>query len=208
MDWMGNTTGMTSFVCNHAWVKWIFSIEKLDLNAFFFFFFFFFLSSRRFKFESVTILFSMKYGTWFLDEQDTRQNTELKKSVVQSVLCLSCLFIYILTSKFIKNWKKKKKNKQKKIKSWILLNQSRTEKQTRAAALRRTNYFFSLNYQLLFQHQAAIMLVTMESAWKMRNTQKTVWESTRKLFWKQERKKIITAHSTTWQKSFTNIVEI
>ena len=30
-----------------------------------------------------------------MDEQDTRQNTELKKSVVRSVLlCLSCLFMY------------------------------------------------------------------------------------------------------------------
>ena len=49
------------------------------------------------------------------DEQDTRQNTEWKKSVVQSVsLCLSYLFLYILTSKFIKNWKKKL-SKQKKI---------------------------------------------------------------------------------------------
>ena len=38
-----------------------------------------------------------------MDEQDTRQNTELKKSVVQSVLlCLLCLLMYILTSKFIK----------------------------------------------------------------------------------------------------------
>ena len=42
-----------------------------------------------------------------MDEQDTKQNTELKKSVVQSVLlCLSCLFMYILTSKFIKKLKK------------------------------------------------------------------------------------------------------
>ena len=52
-----------------------------------------------------------------MDEQDTRQNTELKKSVVQSVLlCLSCLFMYILTSKFIKNWEKKL-SKQKKLKA-------------------------------------------------------------------------------------------
>ena len=44
----------------------------------------------------------------FLDEQDTRQNTVLmKKSVVQSVfLCLSYLFMYILTSKFIKKMEK------------------------------------------------------------------------------------------------------
>ena len=56
-----------------------------------------------------------------MDEQDTRQSTELKKSVIQSVLfCLSCLFMYILTSKFITNWKKikqkKNKTKQKKTK--------------------------------------------------------------------------------------------
>ena len=43
-----------------------------------------------------------------MDEQDTRQNTELKKSVVQSVLlCLSCLFIYIFTIKSIKKKIKK-----------------------------------------------------------------------------------------------------
>ena len=88
----------------------------------------FFLSSRRAKFELITALFSMKYGTWILDEQNTRQNTELKKSVVQSVLfCLSYLFMYILTSKFIKKWKKKKTKqaiKKKKLKAWILLNQS------------------------------------------------------------------------------------
>ena len=34
--------------------------------------------------------------------------------------------------------KSEKKNKQKKLKAWILLNQTRTEKQTRAAALRET----------------------------------------------------------------------
>ena len=29
MDWMGNTTGMTSFVCDHASVKWILSILQV-----------------------------------------------------------------------------------------------------------------------------------------------------------------------------------
>ena len=84
-------------------------IGRPDLNAVFNSFFF--LSSRRVRFESFTAL---KYETW-LDEQDTRQNTELKKSVVQSVsLCLSYLFLYILTSKFIKKLGKKI-SKQKKI---------------------------------------------------------------------------------------------
>ena len=115
-------------------------IGRPDPNAVFFLLFFF-LSSRRVRFESVTAL---KYGTWFLDEQDSRQNTELKKSVVQSVsLCLSYLFLFILTRKFIKNWKKKL-SKQKNFKPWILLNQTRTEKQMRAAALRHMIYFFSL----------------------------------------------------------------
>ena len=50
----------------------------------------------------------------FLDEQDTRHDTELKTSAVQSVvLCLSCLFIYILTSKFKKTEKKIKQGKKK-----------------------------------------------------------------------------------------------
>ena len=81
---------------------------------------------------------------WFMDEQDARQDTELKKSIVRSVLlCLSCPFMYILTSKFIKNWKKNDQVK-KKIKAWILVNQSGTEKQTREAAFRYTFFFFSL----------------------------------------------------------------
>ena len=74
-----------------------------------------------------------------MDEQDTRQNTELKKSVVQSVLlCLSCLFMYILTSKFIKNWKK---NKQK-IKN-LNFAESNTHRKTNAHGSFETyNLFF------------------------------------------------------------------
>ena len=82
----------------------LWQIGRPDLNAFFFFFFFFFLSSRRVRFESVTAL---KYITWFWMNK-IQDNTELKKSVVQSVsLCLSYLFLYILTSKFIKKLEKK-----------------------------------------------------------------------------------------------------
>ena len=36
-------------------------------------------------------------------------------------------------SKFIKNWKKKIKQAKKKIKLWILLNQTRTKKQMRGS---------------------------------------------------------------------------
>ena len=118
-----------------------------------FFFFFFFLSSRRVKPGSVTTLSSMKHKAWFMDEQDTRQNTELKKSVVESVLLrLPCLFMYILTTKFIKKLGKKI-SKENKLKASMLLNQMRTEKQTRAAALRHTIYFFSL---IMLPHQHVV----------------------------------------------------
>ena len=85
----------------------------------------------------------MKYGTSFLDEQDTRQNTKLKKSVVQSVLsCLSHLFMYILTSKLIKNWEKKLSSK--KIKSLNFAESNVHRKTMRTAALRHRIYFLSL----------------------------------------------------------------
>ena len=52
------------------------------------------------------------------DEQDTRQNTELKKSVVQSIsLCLSFIFLYILRSKPIKTGKKNLTKQKKKTKT-------------------------------------------------------------------------------------------
>ena len=124
---------------NKCYVSKLVTNWKIWPKCGFFQLFFFPQSSRRVRFESVTAL---KYGTWFLDEQDTRQNTELKKYVVQSVsLCLTYLFLYILTRKFVKNWKKKL-SKQKNFKPWILLNQTRTEKQMRAAALRHMIYFF------------------------------------------------------------------
>ena len=96
-------------------------IGRSDLNAvfnsfFFFFFFFFFLGSSRVRFESFTAL---KSGTWFWRNKIQDRTQELKKSVagsvVQSVsLCLSYLLFYILTSKFIKNWKKKLSKQKKK----------------------------------------------------------------------------------------------
>ena len=88
----------------------------------------------------------MKYGTWFLDEQDTRQkqNTE--------VCCSKCLIVSVKSfhlyfdKQVYKKLKKKKKKQAKKLKAWFLLNQTRTEKQTRAAALRHAIiiFFFSL----------------------------------------------------------------
>ena len=87
---------------------------------------FFFLSSRRFKFESVITLSSMKNGTWFLDEQDTSPGYKAEHRVEEvccskCLLCLSGLFIYILTSQFIKKLKKKiKRQKNQKLEfCWI-----------------------------------------------------------------------------------------
>ena len=76
-----------------------------------------------------------------MDKQDTRQNTELKKSVVQGVLlCLSCLFMYILTTKFIKNWKKIKQAK-KKIKR-LNFAESNAHRETNARGSFETYNFF------------------------------------------------------------------
>ena len=84
-----------------------------------------------------------------MDEQDTRQNTELKKFVVQSVLlCPTCLLVYILTSKFIKKkkkpWKKrKKKSKQaKKIESLNFAESNAHRKTNVPGSFRHTIYFF------------------------------------------------------------------
>ena len=49
---------------------------------------FFFLSSRRVKFESVTTLFSMRYGTWFLDAK--RYKAEHR---VEEVSCPKCFIV-------------------------------------------------------------------------------------------------------------------
>ena len=118
-------------------------------------FFFFFSWAADASDLSRSQLWNMKLD--FLDEQDKdtwRQSTELKKSVVQSVsLCLSYLFLYILTSKFIQKLKKKIKQAKKKIKPWILLNQTRAEKQMRAAALRHRIYFFlALQFLVYFEY--------------------------------------------------------
>ena len=85
-----------------------------------------------------------------MDEQDTRQNTELKKSVVQSdLLCLSCLFMYVLTSKFIKNWKKKlskQKKKKKKIKSLNFAESNAHRKTNACGSFETCNLFFLALY--------------------------------------------------------------
>ena len=84
-------------------------------------FFFFFNPEaggrRHVRFESVTALFSMKNGTWFLDEQfDTGRNTELKKSVVHIFSCIFWQESSLKTERKKKKKKKKEKRKKKKRK--------------------------------------------------------------------------------------------
>ena len=93
-------------------------IGRPDLNVVFLTVFFSSSSSSSFFSEQQTcqiwVVHSFEIWNLILDEQDTRQDTELKKSVVQSVsLCLSYLFLYILTSKFIKKTGKKIKQAKK-----------------------------------------------------------------------------------------------
>ena len=90
-------------------------------------------------------LLSMEYGNWFLDEQDTRQSTELKSAIRSVLSCLSYLFMYILISKFIKNRiKKKAKKKKKKWKLEFCWIKYAPKNKMRAAALRHRIYSYSL----------------------------------------------------------------
>ena len=92
-------------------------IGRPDLNAFFFLagfclFVCLFVFSEQ-QTCQIWVVHSFEIWNLILDEQDIRQNTELNKSVFQSVsLCLSYLFLYILTSKFVKNWGKIKQAKK------------------------------------------------------------------------------------------------
>ena len=85
-----------------------------------------------------------------LDEQNTRQNTELKR--VEEACCSKCFIVSVISfhvyfdkqvhKKLEKKPKQATKKKKKKIKPWILLNQMRTKKQMPAAALRH-NFFLA-----------------------------------------------------------------
>ena len=80
----------------------------------------------------------MELDLWMNKLQERTQ--ELKTSVVQSIsLCLKCIFMYILTNKFIKNWKKIKQAKNLKDEfCWI----KRAPKNKRARQLWDIQYIF------------------------------------------------------------------
>ena len=93
------------------------------------FWFFFPVSSRRVRFEFVTALFSMKYGTCFLNEHDTRQNT------VEVVCCSKCFIVSFISFHvyFDKQvHKNMKKIKHAKIRS-LNFAESNTHRKTNAS---------------------------------------------------------------------------
>ena len=126
----------------------LWQIGRPDLNAFFpssssFFFFFFFPEQQMcqiwvghnwVQYEIWNLIYG--WTTWYKTEHRVEEVCCIKWFIV-SVLCL---FIYILTNNF-KKWKRIKQAKKKKLKAWILLNQTCTEKQTCAAALRHEIIF-------------------------------------------------------------------
>ena len=113
-------------------------IGRPDLNASFFKRFFFSWAADVSDL-SWSQLWNMELDIWMNKIEDRTQSWKSLLFKVFHCVChiFSCI---ILTSKLIKNGNK---NKQaKKFKPWILLNQTCTEKQMRAAALRHRIYFF------------------------------------------------------------------
>ena len=80
---------------------------------------------------------------WFIDEQDTRQNTELKKSAVQSVYCVC----HVFHAYFNKQVHKKIFKKIKQAKKFESLNFAESITHC-AVAFRHTIYFFSSLIQI------------------------------------------------------------
>ena len=117
-------------------------IGRPDLNAVFltFFFFLFFFWAANVSDLSRSQLWNME-----LDFGWTRYKAEHKswRSLLFKVFhCVCYIFSCIFwQASHKKNWKKNQASK-KKFKPWILLNQTRTEKQMRATALRHRIYFF------------------------------------------------------------------
>ena len=137
-------------------------IGRPDLNTFFFFyvffFFFFFFWAADVSDLSRSQLWNME-----LDLGWTRYKTEHR---VEKVCCTKCFIVsdtsfLVYFDKQVHKKLEKKLSKQKKYKPWILLNQTRTEKQMRAAALRHRIYFFLALCNVLVIHSP----VWVENSW-------------------------------------------
>ena len=102
-------------------------LEYVTLNAFFFFFFFFFLSKQTCQ---IWVRHSFEIWNFILDEQDTRHNTELKKSVVQTVFIVSVISFLVYFDKQV--YKKLEKSKQKNPKKNLYFAESNAHQKTNA----------------------------------------------------------------------------
>ena len=126
----------------------LWQIGRPDLHAFFLTFF-----PPEQQTCQIWVGHNFKIGNliFWMNKIDTRHNTELKKSIVQSVsLCLSYLFLIYFDKQVHKKLKPKKnktKQKQKKLSKQKNSNlgfteSTHTEKQMHTAALRHTIYLF------------------------------------------------------------------
>ena len=77
-----------------------------------------------------------------MDEQDTRQNTELKKSVMQSVLLCLSLSFHVYFDKQVHKKTGKKLSKQKKIQSLNFAESNAHRKTNARGSFETYNLFF------------------------------------------------------------------
>ena len=104
----------------------------------------------------------VQYEIWNLIFGWTRYKTEHR---VEEVCCTKCFIVSVMSFHVYfdkqvhkKLGKKLSKQKKKSFKAWILLAQTYTEKQMRAAALRHTIYFFSLMFTwFVFEHSQSVL---------------------------------------------------
>ena len=118
---------------------------RFVLFCFALFCFVFFLNSRRQIWVGHSFV---QYEIWNMIFGWTRYKTEHR---VVEVLCSKCLIVSVISFHvyFDKQVHKNEKNKQaQKLKAWILLNQTRTEKQMHAAALSHIIFFSLIDFAL------------------------------------------------------------
>ena len=108
-------------------------LEDLTLNAFFFF------SAEVSCSSQSQPLSSIKFATWFLDEQDTRASSRSLWTVVWCVLlCLSYLFMQIWQAN---SWKRVKKKAIKKEMKSLNFAESNAHRKTNVRGSFETEFF-------------------------------------------------------------------
>ena len=122
----------------------LWQIGRPDLNAFFFNFFFFFFFGEQQTCQIWVGHNFVQYEIWNLIFGWTRYETEHR---IEEVCCSKCFIVSVMSfhvyfdKEVHKKLEKNQASKKKKLKSLILLNQTCTEIQMLAAALRHTIFF-------------------------------------------------------------------